>query len=182
MAARTVLLLHFCVGAHPRIGALDVCPFIPVSGITPQECVEQCAHVFSQRASSELNIPIYLYGAAASEPKREELANIRSGGYEGLPEKIKKPEWKPDYGPAEFVPSWGASVVGVRKFLIAYNVNLLSTKEQAHRIALNVRTAGRGAKDVRYSLSDLSMHRLSLHHQFLLAWTVGMLQGYRMVS
>jgi glutamate formiminotransferase/formiminotetrahydrofolate cyclodeaminase len=134
-------------GAHPRIGALDVCPFVPVSGITPQECVEQCAHVFSQRASSEFNIPIYLYQEAASEPKREELASIRAGEYEGLPEKIKQPEWKPDYGPAEFVPCWGASVVGVRKFLIAYNVNLLGTKEQAHRIALNVRTAGRGPKE-----------------------------------
>lgn len=133
---------------------MDVCPFIPISGISPEDCVERCAHVFSEKASSELNIPIYLYEAAATKPQRKELDHIRSGEYEGLAEKIKKPEWKPDYGPAEFIPNWGASVVGVRKFLVAYNVNLLSTKEQAHRIALNVRSSGRGHKEVTGCLSD----------------------------
>ena len=127
---------------------MDVCPFIPVAGISTEECIQQCAYAFSKRASAELNIPIYLYAAAATNPQRTNLETIRSGEYEGLAEKLQNPEWKPDYGPAEFLPKWGASVIGVRKFLIAYNVNLLGTKEQAHRIALNIRSAGRGMKNV----------------------------------
>lgn len=131
-------------GEHPRMGALDVCPFVPVSGVSMEDCVA-CAHEFGRRAAEELGIPIFLYEEAATQDHRRTLAQIRAGQYEGLAEKLAKPEWKPDYGPAELVPSWGATAAGARFFLIAYNVNVLGTKEQAHRIALNVREQGRGA-------------------------------------
>ncbi|KAL4617979.1 formimidoyltransferase-cyclodeaminase-like [Arapaima gigas] len=130
-------------GEHPRMGAMDVCPFIPVQNMTMAECVG-CANVFGERLSDLLQVPVYLYGEAAHKENRRALPSIRAGEYEALPEKLKKSEWTPDYGPATFVPSWGATVTGARKFLIAYNVNLLSTKEQAHRIALDIREQGRG--------------------------------------
>jgi len=132
-------------GEHPRMGAMDVCPFVPVSNVTMEECV-QCSLEFAKRASEELNIPIYLYEEASNIEYRKKLPQIREGEYEGLAEKIIKQEWKPDFGPAEFVPEWGATVTGARFFLIAYNVNILGTKEQAHRIALNIREAGRGTE------------------------------------
>ena len=130
-------------GEHARMGALDVCPFVPVSGVTMDDCVA-LAREFGRRASEELGIPIYLYEAAASQEHRRTLSQIRAGEYEGLAEKIVRPEWQPDFGPARFVPAWGATVTGARHFLIAYNVNLLATKEQAHRIALDLREQGRG--------------------------------------
>nr|XP_039267611.1 formimidoyltransferase-cyclodeaminase-like [Styela clava] len=130
-------------GEHPRMGALDVCPFIPVKNATIDDCTT-CANEFGKRIAEELNIPIYLYGFSANEEKRKLLPSIRSGEYENLPNKLSDSEWKPDYGPATFVPSWGATATGARNFLIAYNVNLLSTKEQAHRIALDLRETGRG--------------------------------------
>ncbi|KAK7126679.1 hypothetical protein R3I94_018005 [Phoxinus phoxinus] len=130
-------------GEHPRMGAMDVCPFIPVQNVTMEECV-QCANKFGQRLSDMLHVPVYLYGEAARKESRRSLPSVRAGEYEALPEKLKKSEWTPEYGPATFVPSWGATVTGARKFLVAYNVNLLSTKEQAHRIALDIREQGRG--------------------------------------
>lgn len=130
-------------GEHPRMGALDVCPFIPVSGVTMEDCVE-CAKRFGERLGLELSVPVYLYGFAAQEEKRKKLPSIRAGEYEKMSEKVVNPDWKPDFGPAQFVPTWGASATGARKFLIAYNVNVLATKEQCHRIALNVREKGRG--------------------------------------
>ncbi|KAJ1187906.1 hypothetical protein NDU88_004671 [Pleurodeles waltl] len=130
-------------GEHPRMGALDVCPFIPVRNVSMEECI-CCANRFGQKLASELGVPVYLYGEAARQESRRSLPAIRSGEYEALPDKLKKPEWVPDFGPDTFVPSWGASVTGARKFLIAYNINLLSTKELAHRIALNIREQGRG--------------------------------------
>ena len=130
-------------GEHARMGALDVCPFVPVSGVTLEECVA-LARDFGRRAAEELAIPVYLYEAAASQPHRRTLSQIRAGEYEGLPEKIARPDWQPDFGPARFLPGWGATVTGARHFLIAYNVNLLATKEQAHRIALDLREQGRG--------------------------------------
>ncbi|KAI7790913.1 formimidoyltransferase-cyclodeaminase [Triplophysa rosa] len=130
-------------GEHPRMGAMDVCPFIPVQNVTMKECVE-CANAFGQRLSDMLNVPVYLYAEAARKESRRSLPSVRAGEYEALPDKLKKSEWAPDYGQATFVPSWGATVTGARKFLIAYNVNLLSTKEQAHRIALDIREQGRG--------------------------------------
>jgi len=130
-------------GEHPRVGAMDVCPFVPVSGVTMDDCVA-LANEFGRRAAAELGIPVYLYGHAAKADHRRTLQQIRAGEYEALAGRIGKPEWAPDYGPAEFVPQWGATCAGARDFLIAYNVNVLGTKEQAHRIALNVREQGRG--------------------------------------
>ncbi|XP_058510758.1 formimidoyltransferase-cyclodeaminase isoform X1 [Solea solea] len=130
-------------GEHPRTGALDVCPFIPVQNVTMDDCVH-CASVFGQKLADMLNVPVYLYGEAARQERRRSLPAVRAGEYEALPEKLKRDEWKPDFGPASFIPSWGATVTGARKFLIAYNVNLIATKEQAHRIALDIREQGRG--------------------------------------
>jgi glutamate formiminotransferase/formiminotetrahydrofolate cyclodeaminase len=107
------------------------------------DCVE-CAREFGRRAARELGVPIFLYEAAAQAPHRTTLKDIRAGEYEGLAARLKKPDWAPDFGSATFVPEWGATVTGARDFLIAYNVNVLGTKEQAHRIALNVREQGRG--------------------------------------
>ncbi len=130
-------------GEHPRVGAMDVCPFVPVAGVTMDDCV-LLANELGRRAAAEAGIPVYLYGHAAKADHRRTLQQIRAGEYEALRDRIVKPEWKPDYGPAEFVPQWGATCAGARDFLIAYNVNVLGTKEQAHRIALNVREQGRG--------------------------------------
>ena len=129
-------------GEHHRMGALDVCPFIPVANVTMEECVT-LSKQFGQRAADELGIPVYLYEASATRDYRRTLPQIREGQYEALKDRIVKPEWKPDFGPAKFIPEWGATVTGARFFLIAYNVNLLSTPNQAHRIALNLREAGR---------------------------------------
>ena len=130
-------------GEHHRMGALDVCPFIPVAGVTMDECVE-ISKQFGKRMADELGVPVYLYEASATLDYRRKLPQIREGQYEALPERIVQEKWKPDFGPARFVPEWGATVTGARFFLIAYNVNLLGTPNQAHRIALNLREAGRG--------------------------------------
>ncbi|MCG8688364.1 MAG: glutamate formimidoyltransferase, partial [Desulfobacterales bacterium] len=133
-------------GDHHRMGAMDVCPFIPVANVTMEECV-QVSKNFGKRAAEELGIPLYLYEESATQDYRKKLPQIREGQYEAIPERIVQEKWKPDFGPAEFVPEWGATVTGARFFLIAYNVNLLSTPNQAHRIALNLREAGRGDDD-----------------------------------
>ncbi|MGB5984454.1 MAG: glutamate formimidoyltransferase [Desulfobacterales bacterium] len=130
-------------GEHPRFGTLDVCPFIPVTGATMADCVE-IAKTFGRRLAEELKVPVYLYEAAAKEDYRRKLPDVRQGEFEGLAARLKYPQWQPDFGPAEFVPAWGATATGARKFLIAYNVNILGTANQAHRLALNVREAGRG--------------------------------------
>jgi len=134
-------------GAHSRIGATDVCPFVPVSGVTMEDCV-QIAHEVGERVAKELGIPVYLYEEAAQKPERENLANIRKGEYEGLPDKLKDPEWAPDYGKPVFNPKAGATVIGAREFLIAYNINL-NTRDRrlAHEIALNLREQGRAKRD-----------------------------------
>ena len=142
-AARGLIDMRKQHGEHPRVGAMDVCPFVPVSGVTMDDCV-RLANAFGERAAAELGIPVFLYGHAARADHRRTLQQIRTGEYEALAERIVRPEWKPDYGPAAFVPEWGATCVGARDFLIAYNVNVLGTKEQAHRIALDVREQGRG--------------------------------------
>ncbi|MBI3005194.1 MAG: glutamate formimidoyltransferase [Ignavibacteriales bacterium] len=134
-------------GEHPRLGATDVVPFIPISGVTMQDCV-WLANDFAKRVAEELRIPVYLYEFAAKSPQRKNLADIRKGEYEGLAQKILDPLWKPDYGPAEFNAASGATVTGARKFLIAYNVNL-NTPDQAvaNEIAARIRESGRPKKD-----------------------------------
>ncbi len=133
-------------GSHPRMGATDVCPFVPVSGVTTEECIELSKEV-AKRVGDELQIPVYLYEKSARTPERKNLAIIRAGEYEALPEKLKKPEWKPDYGPAEFNAASGATVIGVREFLIAYNISL-NTREKLHAIdiAYELREKGRSAR------------------------------------
>ena len=130
-------------GEHPRMGAMDVCPFIPVANVTMKECVE-ISKTFAQRTAKELKVPFFLYEESSDRAYRKRLSQIREGEYEALAEKLKNPRWAPDFGPAAFVPEWGATVTGARFFLIAYNVNILGTSNQAHRIALNLREAGRG--------------------------------------
>jgi len=133
-------------GSHPRMGATDVCPFVPVSGITIEECIELSKEV-AKRVGEELEIPIYLYEKSAQTPERENLAIVRKGEYEALEEKLKKPEWAPDFGPAKFNPKSGATVIGVREFLIAYNISL-NTREKLHAIdiAYELREKGRSAR------------------------------------
>ena len=130
-------------GEHPRFGALDVCPFVPVAGVSMTECVT-LAETFGRRLGEELNVPVFLYEHAAKKDYRRKLPDVRQGEYEGLADRLEDPRWQPDYGPAEFVPAWGATATGARNFLIAYNVNIMGTSNQAHRIALNLREAGRG--------------------------------------
>jgi glutamate formiminotransferase/formiminotetrahydrofolate cyclodeaminase len=133
-------------GSHPRMGATDVCPFVPVSGITTEECIKLSREV-AKRVGEELNIPIYLYEKSAQTPERENLAIVRQGEYEALEDKLKKPEWKPDFGPSEFNAIAGATVIGVREFLIAYNISL-NTREALHAtdIAFELREKGRSAR------------------------------------
>jgi glutamate formiminotransferase/formiminotetrahydrofolate cyclodeaminase len=141
--ARQLIDMRQHRGEHPRMGAMDVCPFVPVAGVTMEQCVA-CAREFGRRAAEELGIPVFLYEAASGRDHRKALKDIRAGEYEGLEEKLTQKKWKPDFGPAQFVPEWGATATGARFFLIAYNVNVLATKNQAHRIALDLREQGRG--------------------------------------
>jgi glutamate formiminotransferase/formiminotetrahydrofolate cyclodeaminase len=149
LIAKAVSLIDMSAhhGAHPRLGAVDVVPFVPVAGVTMEECAV-LARELGERVGRELRIPIYLYEFAASAPRRRNLADIRAGEYEGLAEKLKDPAWRPDFGPTTFVPHSGASVIGARKFLVAYNVNLNTTdKRLANRVALDVREKGRIKRD-----------------------------------
>jgi glutamate formiminotransferase/formiminotetrahydrofolate cyclodeaminase len=134
-------------GAHARMGATDVCPFVPVAGVTMEDCVRLAVQL-SEKVGSQLQIPVYLYEEAASIPERKNLAAVRAGEYEGLPEKLKKPEWKPDFGPAKFNARAGATVIGAREFLIAYNINLNTRdKKIARDIAFTIREKGRLKRD-----------------------------------
>jgi len=134
-------------GEHPRMGAIDVVPFVPVKNITMEECVK-ISEAYAEQASKELNIPIYLYEAAARKPERQNLANIRKGEYEGLPEKLRDPDWFPDFGTNEFNPKLGATVTGARFFLIAYNVNIKSEDVRfAKEIGEILRESGYSKRD-----------------------------------
>ncbi len=144
--AKELIDMRHHSGEHPRFGAMDVCPFIPVAGITMEECNEVAVR-FATLAAEELGVPLYLYEESAKDEYRRSLPDIRQGEYEGLPDRLQDSRWKPDFGPEEFVPAWGITATGARKFLIAYNVNILGTPNQAHRIALNLREAGRGEDD-----------------------------------
>lgn len=134
-------------GEHPRMGATDVCPLVPISGITMEETAKY-AQQLAERVGKELKIPVYLYEAAQKNPSRKNLSVIREGEYEGFFRKIKKPEWRPDFGPAEFDAKRGATVIGARDFLVAYNVNLNTTSvRRANSVAFDVREAGRKIKN-----------------------------------
>ncbi len=180
-------------GEHPRIGATDVCPLVPLANITMEE-VMQYAQELGQRVGDALDIPVYLYENSASQPTRKNLATIRSGEYEGLAAKMKLPDWQPDYGPMTFNAKSGATVLGARDFLIAYNVNLdTDSVELANEIARTVRTSGRlvtqadGTKKrvpgklkylkaigwyieeygkAQVSMNLTNMHETSVHHAF----------------
>ncbi|MBU0506299.1 MAG: glutamate formimidoyltransferase [bacterium] len=134
-------------GAHPRFGATDVCPLVPVSNVTMEETVAY-AHKLAQRIGEELGIGVYCYEHAAQKPERRNLATVRSGEYEGLAKKLTDPNWKPDFGPDTFNPKSGVTAVSARDFLIAYNVNLNTTStRRANAIAFDVREKGRPKRE-----------------------------------
>ncbi len=143
VAARRLIDMRDHHGAHGRMGAVDVCPFVPVAGVTMDDCVE-FANRLGKRVGEELSLPVFLYEFAATRPERRSLADIRKGEYEALSTKLQNPDFTPDFGPADFVPEFGAMVIGARKFLVAYNVNLnVTDKRWANRVALDVRENGR---------------------------------------
>ncbi len=145
-AAEVIDMRHHS-GAHPRMGATDVCPFVPVRGVSMEECAE-FARVVGKRVGEELGIPVYLYENAASRPERRNLAEIRKGEYEALPDKLGTEFWKPDYGPNAFNPQTGATAVGAREFLIAYNINFNARDhKRVHRIAKMIREIGYPKRD-----------------------------------
>lgn len=148
-AASNLIDMRRHSGEHPRMGATDVCPFIPVSGISMEECAA-LAEQLGKRVGDELKIPIYLYAEAAKREDRRSLADIRKGEYEGLESKMREPDFQPDFGPKAFNATSGATVIGARPFLIAYNVNLNTrSKKLANEIAFNIREAGRTKKNAR---------------------------------
>lgn len=163
-------------GEHPRMGAMDVCPFVPVANITMDECVE-ISKKFAERASKELGLTMYLYEYSSERDYRKKLPDIRKGEYEAMAEKVKQIGWEPDYWSGNYDPKWGCTATGARKFLIAYNINVLGTWNQAHRIALNLREAGREEGDSgrlketkalgwfvdEYNMSQISMNLNDYH-------------------
>jgi glutamate formiminotransferase len=153
-------------GQHPRMGAVDVVPFIPVKNVSMTEAVE-LSKEFAKEASEKYNLPIFLYEKSAQVPERENLAVVRKGEFEGMAEKIKKPEWKPDFGPAEIHPTAGATAVGARMPLVAYNVNLDTDNIAiADKIAKNVRFLSGGlryCKAIGVELKDRKQVQVSMN-------------------
>ncbi|KAI3387485.1 hypothetical protein SNEBB_003061 [Seison nebaliae] len=158
-------------GEHARMGAIDVCPFIPLSNVTMVDCIELSKR-FGKKLSEELNVSVFLYEESQPKEYRKSLAKIRQGEYEGMKEKIKEDKWKPDFNGESFNEKWGATAIGAREFLIAYNVNILSTKEEAHRIALNLRETGRNdtkpgklknLRGVGWYLASIDMTQISFN-------------------
>jgi glutamate formiminotransferase/formiminotetrahydrofolate cyclodeaminase len=172
--ASEVINMRHHQGEHPRMGATDVCPLIPVSGITVEETIV-FAKELGRRVGEELHIPVYLYEYAASAPHRRNLAEIRSGEYEGFAAKILKPEWKPDYGPTVFNEQSGATVIGVRDFLIAYNVNLNTTStRRANAVAFDIREKGRQKKD--------AAGKVVKDEQGAVVWQPGLLKSVKAIG
>ncbi len=164
-------------GEHPRMGATDVCPLVPIANLTMEETVEY-ARRLGERVGRELDIPVFLYEAAATSPQRKNLATIRAGEYEELAEKLQNPEWKPDFGPAEHRPKCGATAIGARDFLIAYNVNLNTTStRRATAVAWDVREKGRvkreGGKPAGKIVRDEKGKKV---------WQPGTLQGVKAIG
>jgi len=141
--AKELIDMRRHTGEHPRFGAMDVCPLIPIAGITMDDVVP-LARELGKRLGDEAGISGYFYEHAATRPERRNLADCRAGEYEGLPDKLKRPEWKPDFGPGTFDAGYGVTAVGARDFLVAYNVNLNTTStRRANAIAFDIREKGR---------------------------------------
>ena len=139
--------MRYHKGEHPRIGAIDVVPFIPVKNTSINDCI-RISEQYGKIIADELNLPVFLYESSARKPERINLSNIRKGGYEGLHEKLKDDNWKPDFGPSEFNPQLGAIVTGARFYLIAYNVNIKSEDvKYAKEISETIRESGTPKKD-----------------------------------
>lgn len=171
--AAELIDMRFQQGTHPRIGATDVCPLIPVSGISIEETIGY-AHRLAKRVGEELNIPVYLYEYAATLPERKNLATIRAGEYEGLEDKMKDVRWQPDYGNGAFNAGAGATVIGVREFLVAYNVNLSTTSVKlAKTIAMDLREKGRIRKENGVVVLDADGSPV---------WIAGLLQGVKAIG
>jgi len=153
-------------GEHPRMGATDVVPLVPIMGTTMKECVGYSKEL-GRRIGEELKIPVYLYERSATKPERENLANIRKGEFEGFFEKIKDPEWQPDFGPSEVHPTAGVTAVGAREFLIAFNVNLGTDNiDVANKIARAVRHISGGfryVKAIGVELKDRGIVQVSMN-------------------
>ncbi len=164
-------------GEHPRMGATDVCPLIPIAGIDMEETVEY-ARKLAERIGTELNIPIYCYENAAFKEERRNLANCRKGEYEGMPEKLKNPEWVPDFGPAAFNAKAGVTAVGARDFLVAFNVNLNTTStRRANSIAFDVRERGRVKRE-----GDPVTGKIVLDEKGNKVWEPGMLKSVKAIG
>src|SRR5689334_17543119 len=149
-------------GAHPRMGATDVCPLIPIANISMEETAKY-AQQLAKRVGEELQLPVYLYEAAQPDKSRSNLSVIRAGEYEGFFKKIKEPQWKPDFGPAEFDAKRGGTVIGARDFLVAYNINLNTTStRRANAIAFDVREAGRVKKENGKTVTDANGKPVSI--------------------
>ncbi len=170
-------------GGHPRMGAVDVVPFTPVRNVKMEECV-QTANELASRAAEKFDLPIYLYEEAAKSPERENLAHIRKGEYEGFKEKIKEPEWEPDYGPRKLHESAGATVIGARMPLVAFNVNLdTEDVEIAKEIARRVRHSSGGlryCKAIGLELEEKGMVQVSMN---MTDYTkTGLYQSFEMIK
>lgn len=165
IAVETIDLNHH-KGQHPRMGAVDVVPFIPIRNMSMEEAINLSKEV-AKEVADKYNLPVYLYEKAASAPHRENLATIRKGEYEGLKDKMELPEWKPDFGPAQPHPTAGATVIGARMPLVAYNVNLNTDKlEIADAIARKVRFLGGGlrfCKAMGVELTDRGIVQVSMN-------------------
>jgi len=164
--ALTAIDLRQHRGEHPRLGAVDVCPFIPIEGASMQDCIELAREVATE-VGERHNLPVFLYEEAASTPARRNLEDIRRGEFEGLAAKMQKPEWAPDFGPATPHPSGGATVIGARMPLIAYNINLATDRlDVAKRIASGIRMSGGGFRYVKamgIELKDRGVVQVSMN-------------------
>ncbi|HHJ7756236.1 TPA: glutamate formimidoyltransferase [Streptococcus pyogenes] len=153
-------------GEHPRMGATDVCPFVPIKDITTQECVEISKQV-AERINRELDIPIFLYEDSATRPERQNLAKVRKGQFEGMPEKLLEEDWAPDYGDRKIHPTAGVTAVGARMPLVAFNVNLDTDNiDIAHKIAKIIRGSGGGykyCKAIGVMLEDRHIAQVSMN-------------------
>ncbi|MBM6548358.1 glutamate formimidoyltransferase [Streptococcus dysgalactiae] len=153
-------------GEHPRMGATDVCPFVPIKDITTQECVEISKQV-AERINRELGIPIFLYEDSATRPERQNLAKIRKGQFEGMPEKLLEEDWAPDYGDSKIHPTAGVTAVGARMPLVAFNVNLDTDNiDIANKIAKIIRGSGGGykyCKAIGVMLEDRHIAQVSMN-------------------